>query len=169
MPGNSVSSPMAPRLLADQVDAVIGVDTHTDTHSACLVNQIGAPLAEITVTAGAAGYAALVTWAREQQLAAGLGPRLVWAVEGSRSNGETALEAARPTRLARRPGGKSDPKDALHAARTALATSIIYQPRADGPREALRTLLIVRASAVTARTDAINQVSTARSVCTSAV
>ena len=67
------------------------------------------------------------------------------------------LEAARPTRLARRPGGKSDPKDALHAARAALATSVVYQPRADGPREALRTLLIVRASAVTARTDAINQ------------
>lgn len=57
---------------------------------------------------------------------------------------------------ARRSGGKSDPKDAVHAARAALAASHHAQPRADGPREALR-MLGVRAAAVTARTDAINE------------
>ncbi len=37
--------------LADTVEAVIGVDTHTDTHSACLVSAVGSVLAECTAPA----------------------------------------------------------------------------------------------------------------------
>jgi transposase len=44
-------------MLADLVDAVIGVDTHTDTHTAAVVDRLGAHLA--TVSADAAGYARL--------------------------------------------------------------------------------------------------------------
>lgn len=53
--------------------------------------------------------------------------------------------------------GRATPKTPLLAARSALAATHHGQPRVDGPREALRTLLVVRASAITVRTDAINQ------------
>ena len=33
--------------LADRVDAVIGVDTHTDTHTAVVVTPVGTVLAEL--------------------------------------------------------------------------------------------------------------------------
>jgi hypothetical protein len=44
-------------MLAESVDAVIGVDTHTDTHTACLVDQSGRDLAMLTVEASVDGYA----------------------------------------------------------------------------------------------------------------
>jgi len=153
--------------LADTVEAVIGVDTHTDTHSACLVSAVGSVLAECTAPASPVGYRQLMDWAKDEQQSRGLAEP-VWVLEGSRSHGtglarfltaaqQRVLEATRPLRPSRRPGGKSDAKDALLAARSALAATHHGQPRVDGPREALRTLLVIRASAITARTDAINQ------------
>jgi hypothetical protein len=47
-------------MLADTVDAVIGVDTHTDTHTAAVLSPLGAHLATVQVTADAAGYAQLM-------------------------------------------------------------------------------------------------------------
>ena len=35
-------------MLAESVDAVIGVDTHTDTHTACLVDAAGREIATVT-------------------------------------------------------------------------------------------------------------------------
>lgn len=42
-------------MLADTADAVIGVDTHTDTHTACLLDRLGRQLAVVTVAAGPQG------------------------------------------------------------------------------------------------------------------
>ena len=42
-------------MLADTADAVIGVDTHTDTHTACLVDRLGRQLAVITIPADPGG------------------------------------------------------------------------------------------------------------------
>ena len=150
-------------MLAENINAVIGVDTHTDTHSASLVSPLGAELAHITVPATGAGYLQLLEWATEHAP----GPRLAWAVEGTRSHGagltrlltssgQTVIEAARPPRRNARPGGKSDPRDALLAARQALSAAHHAQPRGDGPREALRLLLVVRNTSALARTAAIN-------------
>ncbi|MGC9671590.1 IS110 family transposase [Planosporangium sp. 12N6] len=150
-------------MLAESVDAVIGVDTHTDTHTACLVDHLGRQLATVTVDAAPDGYAALLTWALQQAP----GPRLAWAVEGCRSHGagllralqhagQHVVEAGRPPRSSRRPGGKSDPLDARQAARAALDADHHAQPRADGVREALRILLIAREQATTTRTAAVN-------------
>jgi transposase len=150
-------------MLADTADAVIGVDTHTDTHTACLLDQVGKQVATITVPADPRGGAMLLAWAVRQAP----GPRLAWAVEGTRSHGQglvralqasgqMVVEAGRPARASKRPGGKSDPADALRAARDALAASKLAQPRSDGPREALRILLTARAQASTARTAAVN-------------
>ena len=150
-------------MLADTADAVIGVDTHTDTHTACLLDRLGRHLATITVPADPRGCAMLLAWARKQAP----GPRLAWAVEGTRShglglvrvlrsNGQPVVEAGRPARASKRPGGKSDPADALRAARDALAASKLAQPRADGAREGMRILLAARSQATTARTAAVN-------------
>src|SRR5215475_14768720 len=150
-------------MLADTADGVIGVDTHTDTHTACLLDHLGRQIATITVPANPRGCATLLAWARKQAP----GPRLVWAVEGTRSHGlgllrvlrasgQTVVEAGRPARASKRPGGKSDPADALRAARDALAADKLAQPRTDGEREGLRILLTARAQASMARTAAVN-------------
>jgi transposase len=150
-------------MLADTADAVIGVDTHTDTHTACLVDHLGRQLAVITVPADPGGCRRLLAWARQHAP----GPQLAWAVEGTRSHGlgltrylqaqgQPVTEAGRPERASKRPGGKSDPADAARAARDALAGGRLAQPRADGSREALRILLTARAQASTARTAAVN-------------
>jgi len=150
-------------MLADLADAVIGVDTHTDTHTACLLDRLGRQLAVITIAADPAGCRALMAWADENAP----GTRLAWAIEGARSHGlgltrhllqhgQMVIEAGRPARASKRPGGKSDPADAARAARDALAASRLAQPRCDGPREALRILLTARAQATTARTAAVN-------------
>jgi transposase len=150
-------------MLADTFDAVIGVDTHTDTHTACLLDRLGREIAAVTVPADPEGYAALIGWAVEHSP----GSLLVWAVEGTRSHGvglvralrtagQLVIEAGRPTRVSRRPGGKSDPADARRAARDALAVSTPAHPREDGIREALRILLLARSQMTTARTAAVN-------------
>ena len=51
--------------LADTVDAVIGVDTHTDTHTACLMDRLGRQLAVITIAADPGGCGRLLAWARQ--------------------------------------------------------------------------------------------------------
>ena len=150
-------------MFADSVDAVIGVDTHTDTHTACMLDHLGRQVSAVTIPADSRGCRMLLAWARRSSP----GPRLAWAVEGTRSHGlgltrmlqaegQTVVEANRPARASRRPGGKSDPADALQAARSALAAERHAQPRADGVREALRILLAARAQASSARTAAVN-------------
>jgi len=150
-------------IVADRVDAVIGVDTHTDTHTAAVVSPIGGVLAELTVAATGAGYTQLIAWAT----AHAPGPRLVWAVEGTRSHGTgltralTAVghqvaQAPNPPAARRRRGGKSDTLDAVTAARTVLASQQLATPRADGPREDLRLLDACRRHYTDTRTATVN-------------
>jgi transposase len=150
-------------MLADTVDAVIGVDTHTDTHTACLLDRLGRQLAVITIAADPGGCRRLLAWARMHAP----GPSLAWSIEGTRSHGlgltrylcaegQAVIEAGRPARASKRPGGKSDPADALRAARDTRSAEQLAQPRTDGVREALRILLTAREQATTARTAAVN-------------
>ena len=64
--------------------------------------------------------------------------------------GERVLEVGR-LRRERRSGGKSDPFDAVRAARSVLGQSRPAQPRAGGEREALRALMTAREGAVNAK------------------
>jgi hypothetical protein len=150
-------------MLTGQVDYVIGVDTHRDTHAAAVTDPTGGVLAEVVASADDAGYAQLL--AAADRHAPG---RRVWAVEGSGSfgagltaflvvAGEWVVEIDRPKRPARRNGAKSDALDAVRAAREALSREHLAAPRARGQREAMRVLLATRRSAVAARTEAINQ------------
>jgi transposase len=150
--------------LTELVEVVIGVDTHVDTHTAAVVNAgTGGALAELTVQATAVGYAELVAFADEHS-----GLR-AWAIEGTgihgagltrhlEKAGEVVIELDRPERAQRRHGAKSDPLDAVRAAREALSRTRLGTPRAAGDRQALSVLLAARRSAVESGTDAQRQV-----------
>jgi transposase len=66
-------------MLAELIDAVIGVDTHRDTHHAEIAHPSGAPIATRSISNDSAGYAQLLAWIVE--LAPG--PRLVICIEGT--------------------------------------------------------------------------------------
>jgi hypothetical protein len=150
-------------MLADQVDHVIGVDTHRDTNTAAVVTAAGAVLAHQQCSTDAMGYRRVVAFADEH--APG---RRVWAIEGTGSfgsgltthlleRGEWVVEIDRPARPARRNGAKTDDLDAVRAAREALTRDHLAAPRARGDREAMRVMLAARHGAVVARTKAIGQ------------
>ena len=146
--------------LREVVDVVIGVDTHVHTHSAAVIDSAtGGVLGEITVAATAAGYAELVEFANNYPM------MRAWAIEGTGGHGaglsrhllefsELVVELDRPKRSARRNGAKSDPLDAIRAAREAMARPRLATPRSGAERQALSVLLTARRSAVNASTEA---------------
>jgi transposase len=149
-------------MLAEQIDFVVGVDTHKQTHTAALVTSTGGVVNQLTVASDGNGYARLLAFAQQQ--APG---RRLWAIEGTGSfgagltrhlleHGEWVVEIDRPKRPARRNGAKTDELDAVRAAREALARDHLAQPRRRGDREAVRVLLATRSEVVRARTRAIN-------------
>ncbi len=88
-------------MLADELDYVVGVDTHRDEHVLAVVAApSGAVLARRAVRANARGYSAALRFAGE---AAG-GVR-VWAIEGTGSYGAglAAAPVLRPSRAQRSP------------------------------------------------------------------
>jgi transposase len=130
-------------MLADELDYVVGVDPHRDTHALAVVEvRSGAVVFEATTQADAEGYACVLRLA--DQHAPG---RRAFAVEGTGSFGagltrfllghqERVLEVGRLRR--ERQSGKSDALDAIRAARSVLGQRRPARPRAGGEREALR-------------------------------
>ena len=76
-------------VLAEMVDAVVGVDTHRDTHQAEIACSTGAPIATITIDNDGNGYAELLAWMVEHAP----GPRVVVSIEGTRSYGAGVARA----------------------------------------------------------------------------
>lgn len=150
-------------MLAELVEVVIGVDTHSQTHTAAVLDaRSGGVLARATVTADPDGYAELVAVADQHS-----GLR-AWAMEGAGGYGaglarhlagadELVVELDRPKRPARRAGAKSDPIDAERAARDALARTRLTQPKTGAQRAALQMRLTARRAAVEAATAAQRQ------------
>jgi transposase len=140
-----------------------GVDTHADTHVAAALDPLGGLLGVREFPATAAGYASLAGWL------AGFGPVGLVGVEGTGSYGAglarhlaaagiRVAEVDRPDRQDRRRGGKSDPLDAVSAARAALSGRAAGVPKGrDGAVEAIRALMVARRSARAERTQAVNQ------------
>ena len=125
--------------LAKDIDYVIGVDTHKDSHSEAVVNATGGVVSALDVTATEAGYRRLLTLAKRHARG-----RRAWAVEGTGSygsglaaflaeRGERVLEIEGPRRQRQKPG-KSDQLDAIAAARQALADDKLVAPRARGAK-----------------------------------
>lgn len=142
-------------MIVDEVQLVVGVDTHVDTHTAALCDVRGRALAERQVQTTPAGYAEMAAWA----LAAAGDTPVVWAVEGTRhyglglsrylaGQGQRVVEIDRSHHVGKRRAGKSDPIDAVRAAKEFLARPNPAQMRADGDREALRVLMVDRDHAV---------------------
>jgi transposase len=150
--------------LREVVDVVIGVDTHVHTHTAAAVDaRTGGVLAQVAVEATADGYVQLVQFADQHATLR------AWAIEGTGGHGaglsrhlasrqEIVVELDRPKRAKRRNGAKSDPLDAIRAAREALARPRLGTPRSGADRQALSVLLAARRSAVQASTEAQLQV-----------
>ncbi|MCA1678020.1 MAG: IS110 family transposase [Actinobacteria bacterium] len=144
-------------MLADQLDYVVGVDPHRDSHALAVVEvATGAVVLEATIAADSGGYRDAL--ALVEQHAHG---RRAFAIEGTGSFGagltrflsgcgERVLEVGR-LRRERRTGGKSDALDAIRAARSVLGSQRPATPRAGGERQALQALVAAREGAVTAK------------------
>jgi transposase len=139
----------------------VGVDTHADVHVAVAKDSFGRRLDATSVPTTPAGYAELLGWAQR------LGQPDAWGIEGTgsfgaglarflRAEGQIVVEVNRPDRQARRRRGKSDPLDAEAAARAVQAREGSIPKAGDGQVEMIRSLRVARASAIKARTQAIN-------------
>ncbi|MFC7308999.1 IS110 family transposase [Streptomyces monticola] len=152
--------------MADQISVVGGVDTHTDFHQAAVIDSIGRHLATAAFPTNPDGYRHLLDWMRTH------GDVLAVGVEGTgaygselarflRANAVTVVDVDRPDRKARRANGKSDPVDAYAAATAVLSGRASGRPKTrDGIVEAIRSLRVVRRSAIKSRTQTINQIRT---------
>jgi transposase len=140
-----------------------GVDTHLDVHVAAALDPLGALLGTERFDTDPSGYKALLSWLES------FGPLSKVGVEGTGSYGAglarylrradvEVIEVDRPNRAERRRSGKSDPLDAVEAARAALggrAKSISKSK--DGAVEAIRVLVVAKRSARGARIKALTQ------------
>jgi hypothetical protein len=151
-------------MLADELDYVVGVDTHRDQHVlAIVVVPTGAVIAQRSVATTARGYVAALRFGDEFAPGARL-----WAIEGAghygvglarylAGHGETVHESARATRAERRLRGKDDALDAIRAARSVIGTGTRATPRSGERQVALRVLMVARRSAVDVRRVALVQ------------
>jgi transposase len=143
---------------------ILGVDTHAETHTAAVIDERGRLIDTLEIATTLDGFARLLAWA------SALGRVRTAGVEGTGAYGRslatfliehnvTVFEVNRPNRQHRRRHGKSDPTDALAAARAVLSGEASSVPKqATGLVEALRMLHLVRRSAVKAKTQAGNQI-----------
>ena len=151
------------RTQPSQVTRVVvgGIDTHRDLHMAAVVEGDGAVLGTEAFSTTRAGYRALLRWMRS------FGDLRRVGIEGTGSYGAgvtrhlseadvEVLEVDRPDRTDRRRRGKSDTFDAIAAAQAALAGKRTSIPKSrDGMVESLRVLKLTRATAIRARTKAL--------------
>ena len=144
-------------MLADELDFIVGVDPHRDSHAIGVVEvRSGVVVFETRVTADSGGYAEALRVAERH--APG---RRAFAIEGTGSygaglarfladHGEQVFEVGR-LRRQRRSGGKTDALDAVRAARSVFEQKRPATPRSSGEREALRALMAARDGAVNAK------------------
>ena len=144
-------------------DVYAGVDTHRETHTVAVVDRVGEPHQVATFGADPDGYRAI------SELIESYGRPVAVGVEGTGSYGAglarhlavegiEVREVIRPNRQSRRRYGKSDPADAVAAARAVISGEASGRPRGGvGPVESIRMIRNARNSAVGARTRVVNQ------------
>ncbi len=129
-----------------------GVDTHRDFHVVAALDGIGGLLGTESFATTPAGYKQLHSWLCRH------GELVRVGVEGTGSYGAgltrylmthriDVAEVCRPNRQMRRRRGKSDPVDAVAAARAALAGEVSVPKTRSGNVEAIRALMVARRSA----------------------
>ena len=137
--------------------------THADVHVAAALDPVGGLLGVGEFPATPAGYARLLDWL------GGFGTVCLVGIEGTGSYGAglsrhvtgagvRVVEAARSDRQGRRRQGKSDPLDAVSAARAAQSGRARGAPKGrDGTVEAVRALMVAKRSARSGRTQTSSQ------------
>ena len=141
----------------------VGIDTHKETHTVSIVDELGRALRSAEFRADAVGYA---------MVAEAIGDPaecIVVGIEGTasygaglcrylRERGYNVVEVLRPKRARSRPGSpKSDPIDAERAARDALAGIGTSVPKSqDGWVEQVRDLFVARQACVRAYVSCVN-------------
>jgi len=150
-------------MTTSEVEVIGGIDTHSDTHQAAVLDPVGRLLGTREFPACPAGYQLLLEWLGSFGTVTSIG------VEGTGCYGAgltrflhrhrmQVIEVNRPDRRSRRIRGKSDPLDAESAARRALAGEDRVIPKDTTTIvEAIRVLRIARNGAVKSRTAAYNQ------------
>ncbi|HXZ69771.1 MAG TPA: transposase [Streptosporangiaceae bacterium] len=140
-----------------------GVDTHADVHVAAALDPIGGLLGVAEFPASPAGYARLLAWL------GGFGTVCLVGIEGTGSYGARlarhvaaaglqVVEVDRSDSQDRRRQGKSDPPDAVSAARVAQSGRARGVPKGrDGQVEAIRALMVAKRTARSERVQTINQ------------
>lgn len=149
-----------------EVDRAItgGVDTHLDVNVAAALDEIGGLLGVESFATTAAGNEALIAWLDS------FGRVNLVGVEGTGSYGASlnralarrgvaVVEVDQPNRQRRRQAGKSDPIDAVEAARAAQGGRArgLAKTRT-GNVEAIRALSVARRSARSVRVKTMNQI-----------
>jgi len=141
-----------------------GVDTHLDVHVAAALDANGGVLGIESFATTTAGYRQLFDWLT------GFGELARVGVEGTGAYGAglarflhaagiEVIEVDRPNRQVRRRQGKSDPLDAVEAARAALSgRARAIAKTADGHVEAIRALVVAKRSARDMRIKMLNQI-----------
>jgi len=140
-----------------------GVDTHRDTHMVAALDERGTKLGIREFATDPNGHLAILSWL------ASFGTVELFGVEGTgtygaglnrflHERGIAVVEVTCPNRQKRRMHGKSDPVDALAAARAAQSGEATALPKTrNGSVEAIRALRVIRRSAMRDRTSALNQ------------
>jgi transposase len=154
---------MAMTIVEAERAVIGGVDTHLDVHVAAALDPIGGVLGVESFVATPRGYQALLEWMRRFGTVTKVG------VEGTGAYGAgltrflqragiEVVEVDRPNRQVRRQKGKSDPADAVEAARGVLSGRSTGRPKTrDGNVEAIRVLLVAKRSARERRLRAVHQ------------
>jgi transposase len=141
-----------------------GVDTHLDVNVAAALDPLGGLLGVAEFPTTGAGHRQLAVFL------ASFGNLTRVGVEGTgsygaglarflRGSGVEVVEVDRPNRQARRRTGKSDPADAIEAARAALSGRAQGAGKTrDGKVEAIRALVVAKRSARSTKIKTLNQI-----------
>jgi transposase len=141
-----------------------GVDTHLDVNVAAVLDPLGGLLGVAEFPTTKAGHRELAAYL------ASFGSLTRVGVEGTgsygvglsrylRSIGVEVVEVDRPNRQARRRTGKSDPVDAVEAARAALSGRAQGAGKTrDGNVEAIRALVVATRSSRSTKIKTLNQI-----------
>ena len=154
---------MAMTIVEADRSVIGGVDTHLDVHVAAALDPIGGLLGVESFVATPGGYRAMLEWLGEFGTVDKVGVEGTGAYGAGlarflRRAGVEVIEVDRPNRQVRRTKGKSDPADAVEAARAVLSGRASATPKSrDGNVEAIRALLVAKRSARDARLRALHQ------------
>jgi transposase len=155
---------MAMTIVGSSRPIVGGVDTHLDNHVAAALDANGGVLGVRSFPTTPAGFIALHEWLCTFGSPSRIGVEGTGAYGAGLSRylqslGLVVIEVDRTNRQVRRMQGKSDPVDAIEAARAALSGRARgIAKTADGNIEAIRALLVAQRSGRQARARCLNQI-----------